>query len=375
VATLPNPNEPIDELPGDDEVAPETVEEGTEPGEDGAESTVAVEIPAEPAENAAPPAENNKPVYRRNRVPAKVRIPQLVNDVKNAARERDLARQEVALRDQRIQDLEAKVAASTQRAQQTDTQAMQQYEARWRAEEGYAKQEVERAYAAGDGKAVAEAQVRLARATTAVTNLEEWKASIQPAPQPQAQPNAPQPQQPQGQPQGGQQQPMPPMLENFLAEHPYLDARSPDFDREMYDYATVQEHVVAQRLRRSGREPTPAEVLSGLADSVYQEFADRFDGAQPQPRSRGPIPMTTRQGAGPAPVSRTAPQQVAQQRTTRLDMTGEQRQFAVQMARNGAIKYPSGHPKFGQRMSDADAIVEYGKQIMADRETQAARRG
>jgi hypothetical protein len=353
----------------------------TLPEEEGGEAT----ITEESGEQAAPETPAAQPEKRgKNRVPAKQRINQLYHE----ARQFQSEAQRLAAENE---SLKAQMATKDTERQTVNAAAMDTHEARWKSERELARREMIDAKNAADPAKEADAIGRLSRAESELGNIEAWKAS-QPkklngaAPVEQPKPAA----QPQG---NGQGQPVTvsPEIQAWVEQNLWAvnDERNAQFDPEMANYMANQANILEMRMRRQGRvnEIGTKTYFDEIDRMMREEFPDRFDDseeedvpeqprprAQPQPAARPAnqrqAPQMQRQPAAPvAPASASAGQQAPRGQAKTVQLTAEARQFAHQMAANGALRYPPGHKLAGKNMQPADAEVAYARQVLAQQKS------
>jgi len=338
--------------PPPDEEGPAEEEEQTEEEQPQEEEEAPVETQAElPFEPRSP-----------NRVPAKQRIHQLLND-------NSLAQAELARLHQENEWLRQQYQATAARSQVIDKAAMDAHEQRWKAEAEAARGALRDAYASQDADRIAEATTRVSAAASEMQAINAYKAQI-PAQQPQVQ----QPRQ-NGyvpQPQPPQPAPVPPAMRSWVEANPWLDARRAEFDPEMSNYAAQAASVLDARYRRAGVSDQIAGegYFQELDSMIQQEFPDML----PQTNKPRRLQMPRQSGAAPvAPASRQQPTRVNGGANESVRLSSKEHEFALRMVRNGAYpNYPIGHPRAGQRMSDEDGVRYHAQHVKNDRATQAA---
>lgn len=306
---------------------------------------------------------DGKPIYAKK---AKQRIHELNTAWRNEKMRAEEAERQLAQAQREKADLAARSAV-------VDKAAMDTHEQHWAAKAALAKREYADAVRGGDADAQAEANVRVSEAASELQAIRAYKANLPAPEQPRQEQRQPQPGNGHAQPQP--QQELTPEFRAWVDENSYLDANAPDFDPVMSVYAERAAGSLDQKYHREGRSEeigTP-EYLAELTDRVATAFPDYFEGQQPapqpspRPQQRRAIPMTRQNGAGVAPASRATTPAPGQNGGNKVSLSGDEKDMALRMAHNGAYKYPSGHAKAGQRMSDNDAIVHHARYVQADR--------
>lgn len=338
---LPNGQEPLPEPVeidiGGDEAAPPPAAAPTAPPV----APTAEPPPAEPGLKLKPGRSNTA-----------------IQNLRQQVQERD---QEIARRDQAFQEVMRGVNDLTERERRANIVAFQHMEAGLIAQEKLARYELEKAVETGDAKLQAEAQANLSAIQTQKVQVDSFKRTNPQAFQVTRQPAQPQPQQPQAQQPQRQAQPQQPQVNPatvaWIGANPWFNPEHDDFNEEMHVAAAQFAARLERRYLNEGRAnqiATPA-YFREVEQFMQREFPDDFEPAAATPPARNG-------GAPTVPSARTPPPGTPQGKAgARITLTGEERQLARQMARNGAIRNPDG-----SRMSDQQAEVYYAKYKAAD---------
>lgn len=267
-------------------------------------------------------------------------------------------------------ELQTKAAAS-------DRAGMENYERSAKAELELAKKELRDAKEKHDFDAEVAASERLARATTALGDVEAWKstqaakpAEQQPRPQPQAQP----------QQRPAAQEPVR-FAENTAKwlqanddwYNPKPDANgrptNPNFDAEAHMAVTNFAASLEAKYRRQGQgDKIDTPEYWQKIDEFKRDFVDDDEEEVPPARNGRTPPMNGGRTAV-APVTaggQAAASGAPKPSSQKVQLTGEELGFIKNMVSNGAYKYPHGHPKGGQNMEFNDAKIAYAKRKIAD---------
>lgn len=260
------------------------------------------------------------------------------------------------------EELKRAMSAKDQKLTEADQANMTQYAARIAAELASAERETEEAIASGDPKAIAAANRKLAMKASEQGNIDAWRAN-----QPKA--DAPKPaERPAEQPKPAERQemrPVPnPVRDAWIASNSWFDNGSEDFDPEMQTEAVSYAQIVERRLVRQGRaaEVGTKSYFEEINKHMTQEFPDVF-------QNTARIPRMTAGANGIAPPVRGTPGGGGGggSGSIKVKLTAEQRDFAINNARNGAVKGPNG-----ERLSDDQAVARFARQLHADQQRQKA---
>lgn len=256
----------------------------------------------------------------------------------------ELARR-AAEAERRAQALEARVQQEAQLRQQSDVAMMTHYEQRLRREESFIKAQLQDAIAVGDTDQQIELQNQLFQVKNDLSGVDTWKrqaeaqaaaAAAQPDPQPK-----------------GEQRPsqanvtLEPNTASWIQRNTWFQPKSPDFDPEMHEEATLFAKKIERRLRADGREDEigSKDYFRQIDAHIRSEFPDAFDDVKPLKKA----PPLMRRESNVAAVNRSAPDgQGARSKTVRL--SAEERRMAHNMADSGAYRKANG-----QRMTHAEA--------------------
>jgi hypothetical protein len=273
------------------------------------------------------------------------------------------------LEQQLLQERSARVKAEQQAAVSNEAM-MENYAARVKRDLETAQSDYERAVETADVKAQAEANTRLAKAAAAQADVDAWvenKKSKKPAAEQQQQE---QPQAPQRQQQAPA--PMDPTVQRFIKNNPWWDKDSDTFDEDAHVAVVNYAAVLENRLRAQGRETE----INGDAywDKINKyiglEFPDYASAAPAAPARKTP-PMNGGSPVGAARGGQSLPGQTSAGQSQRVTLSADERKMARNLADNGALTYPTGHQKAGQRMNHQDAEIHYARQKQAHPPRQA----
>ncbi len=247
--------------------------------------------------------------------------------------------------ERRAQELEARVHQEAQLRQQSDIAMMTHYEQRLKREESFIKAQLQDAIAVGDTDQQIELQNQLFQVKNDLSGVDTWKRQAEAqATAAAAQPN-PQPK--------GEQRPsqanvtLEPNTASWIQRNTWFQPKSPDFDPEMHEEATLFAKKIERRLRADGREDEigSKDYFRQIDAHIRSEFPDAFDDVKPVKKA---APLMRRE-SNVAAVSRSAPDgQGARSKTVRL--SADERRMAHNMADSGAYRKPNG-----QRMTHAEA--------------------
>jgi len=249
----------------------------------------------------------------------------------------ELARR-AAEAERRAQEAEARVRQESELRQQSDVAMMTHYEQRLKRDADYVKSQLQDAISIGDTEQQVDLQSRLFQLQSELSGVDGWKqqqqaAAVQPAQEP---------------PQNEQRQvSLEPRTAQWIQRNTWFQPKSPEFDPEMHEEATLYAKKIERRLRADGREDEigSADYFKQIDQHIRTEFADAFDDVKPVKKAAPPM----RRDGNVAAVNRTAPDgSSVKSKVVRL--TGDQRRIAHNMADSGAYKKPNG-----QRMTHAEA--------------------
>lgn len=304
--------------------------------------------------------------------------------------ERDEARSYAAQLQQENDKLRRERDESRAEKERAERAGMTNYAARVDADVQAAQAELLAAKEAKNDQAEVAAQLKLAKAAAAATDVDTWRAT-QPKEgeqQPQTEPKREQ-QQPR---QDAQYVPPPEPVRNFMVENSWFSqikldesghpvrtqdgqfALNPDFDEDLHEEA-MSEHRRVQREIKLGRLKqdfyNSPEYFQRIQDRVAQTFPDAFDESEeepaPPPKPRTPPMSQTRQPV--APAQRQSQPSARPQSSTKSKLDGDEVDIVRKLVDNNTMLYPRNHPdpnKAGKRMSYDDAYVEYAKKRQAD---------
>jgi hypothetical protein len=255
------------------------------------------------------------------------------------------------------EELKRAMSAQATKLTEADAVNMTQYAARIAAELATAERETEEAISSGDPKAIAAANRKLAMKASEQGNIDAWRAN-----QPKA--DAPKPAERQAEPPrpADRQEMRPvanPVRDAWISSNPWFDNGSQDFDPEMQTEAVSYAQIVERRLIRQGRAEDVGKkaYFEEINKHMTQEFPDVFQNTTRMPR------MTA--GAnGIAPPVRGGPGNGGGgSGSIKVRLTAEQRDFAINNARNGAVKGPNG-----ERLTDEQAVVRFARKLHEDQQ-------
>lgn len=342
---------------------------------------IEVDIEAGETNEVAPPAADQQqaPEPKKPRYSARDKVQQ-------AHRERDEARQFAQQLEQQLMQARQDAQAARAAEQAAMQSGMANYAARVASESAAAEQELQQALESGDSKAIAAANKKVAKAAQAEADVDAWKATQQQqAPQQQQQPEPQQQYQPRQQatPQ------LPPAITEFLVENEWFDVykrgsdgnlivgqngqyvQNPAFDESMHDAAMLMHKRIEWEKRNGmwngeiGGPEYVARIREGMESQFPEYFNESEDEPPPVPSRKTPPMAQARQPVAPATRSSLPGQQPSN--GTKITLTGEERSFVDSMVQNGAMTYPRGHAKAGQKMAPKDAYIEYARQAQIAR--------
>lgn len=254
----------------------------------------------------------------------------------------ELARR-AAEAERRAQEAEARVAQESELRQQSDVAMMTHYEQRLKRDADYVKAQLQDAISIGDTEQQVELQSRLFQLQSELSGVDGWKQQ-----QAAAQQAAAQQPKPEAQKENEQRQvSLEPRTAQWIQRNTWFQPKSPDFDPEMHEEATLYAKRIERRLRADGREDEigSADYFKQIDQHIRTEFADAFDDVKPVKKAAPPM----RRDGNVAAVNRTAPDgSSVKSKVVRL--SADQRRIAHNMADSGAYKKPNG-----QRMTHAEA--------------------
>ena len=342
-------------LPETTEPVPEAVEIDLDGGAEPTPAPAAAAVQPSVAPTAATPAEPPPGLKLKAG-----RSNNTIQQLRQQLHERD---QQLAQRDSAFQEVMRGVNDLSARERQMSITAFHHMERGYRAEDKLARYELQQAVESGDAKLIAQAQANLSAVQANIVQVENFKRAnpqafqaqpTQPQQQPPQRPAQPSPQQPQG-PQQTQQNPA---TTAWIQANPWFNPEHDDFDAEMHTAAAQYAARLERRWQAQGRAAeiaTPA-YFKEVETYMQREFPDEFEAAAAAP------PPARNGGAPTAPPARTPPPGAPQGGSGRkVHLTGEERQMARQMARNGAIMHPTG-----RRMTDTEAEVYFAKHKAAE---------
>ncbi len=243
------------------------------------------------------------------------------------------------------------------------------YEARVTAELAAAEKAAEEAIAGGDPKTIAAANKMLAMKASEQGQIDAWKAS-QPKVEKKAGGEVEKPNDGDG--KQVERQPMRaapnPVRDAWIASNPWFDNRADEFDPEMQQEAVSYAQIVERRLIRQGRENEVGKktYFEEINKHMTQEFPDVFQNTRRMPNMSGggnvgvAPPVRGNGGAGGGGGSGSS---------IKIKLTAEQRDFAINNARNGAVKGPNG-----EKLTDDQAVARFARKIHEDQLAQKAQK-
>lgn len=342
--TVDTENDNQADLPAADEGPTEPVEVEIEAEGDPAPAAESDPAPAAAADAPAADADKKKKDRRTVRV-------------ENATRRAVEAETKAERLERELEELRQQAQRDGTRAVTADRAALANYERAVNAEEKLAAQELRDAIASGDPDKQAEAQTRVAKVAAERTNLDAWKAQ---QPKPKTKPAAATDQRRERQPDQRREPEVHPQVKAWVADNPWFEQGSADFDPEMHEFAVTAARQVELRYARAGKADkigSSPEYFADVDKLVRSEFPDYF--ADETPPTRDVPPMTRSGVSNVAPVSRSggAISPGGAPSPTRVTLSADERRMAHSLADSGAITHPDG-----KRMTHAEAEKHYAVQ-------------
>ena len=244
--------------------------------------------------------------------------------------------------ERRAQEVESRLQQEATLRQQSDIAMMTHYEQRLLGDANVILSEIEEAASMGDARKQAELQSRYNKLQNDLSGIDAWRQDAE-AKMAEAE-RAPPPQQVEAQ----QQITLEPRTRDWIEKNPWFQPRSPDFDPEMHEEATMYARRIERRFKADGRgdEIGSASYFKEIDKHMRAEFGDAIpDRSAPKKAT----PKMKRDNSV-APVARSGGSDSPTKRTAKVSLSPAERQFARNMAASGAYKKANG-----QRMNDAEA--------------------
>lgn len=336
---------------------------------DGDEHGETAETVAEPAA-AAPPE-------RKKRGPKRYAA---------LTRERDEARSFAEQVARENEALRRETAAANAKAAESDTVAMQTFEAKAKADLAAAKRAHSEALSSNDADKITDAAEVLASARSTMDDVESFKRQKPVAASPAA------PAAPAAQAQPQQQPDLPPEIKDWMTNpdnrwfdiverdsngNPIVNRstgrveKNPDFDEDMHAEAVFFSSNLERKIARGQVKFKVAspEYFAEVEKHIRQEFPDYFEGGDDD---ESPAPAPQRRGSPvAAPGNRNLPGAASKNGAKSYKLTADEVRFITKSHQNGGgAKYPKGHAKQFQPMSLEDAKVSFARRKMTQAKEQ-----
>mgnify|MGYP000940126488 CR=1 FL=1 len=270
--------------------------------------------------------------------------------------------QELAELRQRAQSLEAKSI-------ENERVGMEQYSARLKSDLASAEARLQKAHEEQDVKAISSATADVAKASAALADVEAWQTDFknrqEAVKQKQAQQTTERPQ---------TQQKAATLSEAtraWIDQNDWFNPQSENFDDAAHiavaGYASSLEGKIARGLLNYKVESQ--QYWDAINEFVAKRFPEHASGYADDDEEDEPVQPTRRvpqMSKGGSPVAAVRGQQAipgqTKQSADKVKLTSEEHGLVKQMVGNGAMLYPKGHPKFGQRMDMTDALKTFARQ-------------
>ncbi len=236
-----------------------------------------------------------------------------------------------------------------------------------------AKADLVKATNDGDAEKIADATAEVSRLAAEQGRVDNWKKA-HPEPEPGAKPEPRTETKPQQ--QSKEQPKFTPELQDFLDRSPWFVPNSGEFDKDMHTEARNFATTLERRYHRQGKADqigTPG-YYQEIEKHVRSEFPDydwEDDGGEPP--TNGALP---KMGADQRQVGSRSSSNGGQPNpngsSTKITLTGEQRQFVRGMVDQGAYGI---NPETKKPYTYAEAEVRYARQVKVDRDNQRQRAG
>lgn len=316
-----------------------------------------IDIPAEvPGEQAQ--GEDGQP-KKKGKPEAQKRISQLT--AKNAHLDNRAQELERQLGEER-----RKAAENAERATKAEAAAMTHYANSVKNGLEKAQRDLREAQALGDADKIVEATADVAKYASENASMEAWKAQ-QPKPEDrQRQQQQEQEKQRRAPPEPSQE------VKTWIADNPWFNQRSSDFDPDMHDDAVAFAKKLERQWRREGRdeEIESEEYFSSITNHMKKLYPDNFDEPDEGRKTNGQIPAKRGLSDVP-PVTRSGSpgQQRGPNGQMKVSLSSEEREFAHKLA--STLKYPPGHARAGQSLSNQDAERQFALQKLQQQQRNA----